>query len=95
MEDKLRWKTTFDGRHPLMEEDPRWKTNFNGRRLLKEGFGDSALPSTAVAIIFSGHSQKHTQQDEVILKLSEVLKLLHLPTKTFKSFKSFQSFQSF
>ena len=43
MEDDLQWKTTFDGRQPLiedsfggrqpwMEDDHRWKTTFDGRR---------------------------------------------------------------
>ena len=29
MEDNLRWKTTFDGRQPLMEDDLQWKTTFD------------------------------------------------------------------
>ena len=43
MEDNHRWKTTFDGRQPsmeddlrwktpLMEDDLQWKTTFDGRR---------------------------------------------------------------
>ena len=32
MEDNLRWKTTFDGRRPLMEDGLQWKTTFDGRR---------------------------------------------------------------
>ena len=32
MEDDLQWKTTFDGRQPLMEDDLQWKTTFNGRQ---------------------------------------------------------------
>ena len=35
-----------------MEEVLRWKTPFDGRRLLVERFRDSALPYTAVAVIF-------------------------------------------
>ena len=30
------WKPTFDGRHPLMEDDLWWKTTFDGRRSLME-----------------------------------------------------------
>ena len=53
VEDDLRWKTTFSGRRPAMEDDPLWKTTFNGRRLPIEIFRDSALPYTAVAVIFA------------------------------------------
>ena len=52
MEYDLWWKTTFDGRRPLMEDDLWWRTNFNGRRPSLEQFRDSALPYTAVAVIF-------------------------------------------
>ena len=31
-----RWKTTFDGRHPLMEDVLWWKTNFDGKLPLME-----------------------------------------------------------
>ena len=34
MEDNLWWKTTFDGRQPLMEDDLWWKTTFDWRRPL-------------------------------------------------------------
>ena len=33
---KLIWKTNFDGRHPLKEDDLKWKTTFDGRRPLTE-----------------------------------------------------------
>ena len=47
MEDGLWWKTTFerrqplieedfDGRHPLMEDDILWKTTFDGKQSLME-----------------------------------------------------------
>ena len=52
MEDNLRWKTTFDGGQPLMEDDFQWKMTISGRRHLLERFRDSALPYTAVAVIF-------------------------------------------
>ena len=32
MEDNLPWKTTFDGRQPLIEDNLRWKTTLDGRR---------------------------------------------------------------
>ena len=52
MEDNLRWMTTFNGTQPLKEDTLRWKTTFDGRQLLIERFRYSALPSTAVAVIF-------------------------------------------
>ena len=33
-----RWKTTFDGRHPLMEDTLWWKTSFDGRQTLMENY---------------------------------------------------------
>ena len=54
MEDSLRWKTTLD----LMEDDLRWKTTFDGRRPSLKRFRDSALPYTAVAVIFGQEQQK-------------------------------------
>ena len=53
MEDNICWNTTFDGRRPLVEEDLQWMTTFDGRRPSLERFRDSALPYTAVAVIFS------------------------------------------
>ena len=50
-ENNLSRKTTFDGRQPLTE-DLQWKTTFDGRRLIIERFRDSALPYTALAVIF-------------------------------------------
>ena len=35
-EEDLRWKTTFDGRGPLMEDDLWWKTTFDWRPPLTE-----------------------------------------------------------
>ena len=38
MENNFQWKTTYDGRRPLMEDDPQWKmilnlkTTFNQRQ---------------------------------------------------------------
>jgi hypothetical protein len=32
MEDNLQWKTTSNGRRPLMEDDLQWKMISNGRR---------------------------------------------------------------
>ena len=29
---ELKWKTTFNGRRPLMEDYLQWKTTANGRR---------------------------------------------------------------
>ena len=37
MEDDFWWKTTFDGRQPLMEEDHWWKMTFDKRQPLMEG----------------------------------------------------------
>ena len=36
MEENLRWKATFDGKPPLIEDDPWWKTTFDGRWFLME-----------------------------------------------------------
>ena len=33
---ELKWKTNFDGRHPLMEDDLWWKMTFDRRRPLME-----------------------------------------------------------
>ena len=30
------WATTFNGRHPSMEDDLRWKTTYDGRRPMME-----------------------------------------------------------
>ena len=32
MDEDLQWKTTFDGRPPLMKDNLRWKMTFDGRR---------------------------------------------------------------
>ena len=31
-ENDLRWKTTIDGKRPLMEDKLQWKTTFDGRQ---------------------------------------------------------------
>ena len=38
MEDDLHWKTTFDGRQPLMKDNLWWKTTFDGRQPYKANF---------------------------------------------------------
>ena len=34
--ENLRWKKTFGGRKPLMQDDLRWETTFGGRQPLVE-----------------------------------------------------------
>ena len=44
MEDDRWWKTTFDGKRPLMEDDSWWKTTFDGKRpLMKDDITDMLL----------------------------------------------------
>ena len=68
MEDRG-WKTTFNGRQTLMEDDLRWKMTFTGRRLLMED--DLRWKTT-----FNG--RRHSMEDDLsqnIFKNKKILKI--------------------
>ena len=88
MEVNLWWKTIFDGRRPLMEEDQWWKTTFDGRQILMEDdryrkrfvikrFRDCALPYTAVAVnFFLGPESSYLKRDFMFFSLTYIFILI-------------------